>query len=122
MEDATGVPSGAGVGAFESDAFPLPLPAGEAGASAFLTSVVGVWALVSVSEDSRISLRRSGDAARVTTKLGLPPDLRLLSPGLLEGGIARMRGGRWFGSHWQTWMYCDLVQSSFDSGLIDVEW
>lgn len=88
MEGA-GVPSPAGVAAFESDAL-SPLLLVFAGAAAgdpvgdALMSFEGDSALTALG--SKTFCNSSVETLRVTTMLGLPPDLRRPSPAVLLGG------------------------------------
>ncbi len=107
MTDGAGVPSPAGVAAFESDAVsPLPLAAGTGVDGDSLTSLESFWSLAAAGDSglvasSPIASRSIVDGTeRVTRRDGLPPDLRRPS-GVLVGGAmgeklveSRASGGR----------------------------
>lgn len=87
MDEGPGVPSAAGVAAFESDAL-SPLEAVRAAAADSegdaLTSFAGDSSLTASGDMSRCS--SSDETLSVTTMVGLLPDLRRPSPVFLLGG------------------------------------
>lgn len=100
MPDGAGVPSAAGVAALESDAF-SPL---EVVGAATLAELVGELLTSLGSEGSftkgvcssidsgkRSTRSCAGDTAKVTSRLGLPPDLRRPSAALPDGGIVTVQ-------------------------------
>lgn len=87
IDDGPGVPSAAGVAAFESDALSPLVFAGAAVAESegeALTSLAGDSSLIEAGSKSRRS--SSDEILSVTTIVGLLPDLRRPSPEFLLGG------------------------------------
>lgn len=96
MADGAGVPSAAGVAAFESDAVSaLPLAAGTGVDGDSLASLESFWSLAVAGDSGLVaswpmaSRRMEDGTDRVMIKVGLPPDLRRLSDVLVGGAMEK---------------------------------